>query len=168
MKKQTNDADDAVNTPIVPEEDMEQVTDKEHGAAEAMVWKNKYLRALADYENLERRTENQTADIYKRANKKILLKLIDILDVIDQAEVFVKDPGLKLVKDEFQKLLANEGVKQMDLVGKTYDPYVAEVIEMVAGNKPDTISEVVKNGYTLYDEVLRHAQVKVVTKQASS
>lgn len=128
---------------------------------ESMIWKNKYLRALADYENLEKRTENQTADIYKRANKKILLKLIDILDVINQAEVFVKDPGLKLVKDEFQKLLASEGVKRMELEGKEYDPYVAEVIEMVAGKKPNMVTEVVRNGYTLHDEVLRHAQVKV-------
>ncbi len=162
MKKHTND---------VPEEDVmlkqdqhdntvdEQVV--ERVADESMIWKNKYLRALADYENLERRTENQTADINKRANKKILLKLIDILDVINQAEVFVKDPGLKLVKDEFQKLLASEGVKQMDLVGKEYDPYTAEVIEMVAGKKPNMVAEVVRNGYTLHDEVLRHAQVKV-------
>ncbi len=161
MKKQQNNVNDAVNPPITPDEEVEQTTAAQNVEDEAMVWKNKYLRALADYENLERRTENQTADIYKRANKKILLKLIDILDVIDQAEVFVKDAGLKLVKDEFSKLLANEGVKQMDLAGKPYDPYVAEVIEMVAGDKPDTVSEVVKNGYTLYDEVLRHAQVKV-------
>ncbi len=160
MKKQqqTNDA---------PEEDemLQQVqhdnTVDEHDTDESMIWKNKYLRALADYENLEKRTENQTTDIYKRANKKILLKLIDILDVINQAEVFVKDAGLKLVKDEFEKLLAGEGVKRMELEGKEYDPYVAEVIEMVAGGNSNTVSEVVKNGYTLHDEVLRHAQVRV-------
>lgn len=158
MKKQTNDAP---ITPDEPEVVVESVED------ESMIWKNKYLRALADYENLEKRTENQTTDIYKRANKKILLKLLDILDVIDQAEVFVKDPGLKLVKDEFGKLLTGEGVKRMELVGKEYDPYVAEVIEMVAGNKPNTVSEVVKNGYMLHDEVLRHAQVKVTTQSSS-
>lgn len=141
--------------------DLQEEKVEEHDTDESTIWKNKYLRALADYENLEKRTENQTTDIYKRANKKILLKLIDILDVINQAEVFVKDPGLKLVKDEFEKLLAGEGVKRMELEGKEYDPYVAEVIEMVAGDKPNTVSEVVKNGYTLHDEVLRHAQVKV-------
>ncbi len=158
MKKHSNNIKTAVDDQIV-DETSEVVVDQTNNDVE--LWKGKYLRALADYQNLERRTESQTADIYKRANKKIVLKLLDIVDVLDQAEIFVKDAGLKLVKDEFEKLLVSEGVERMDLVGTPYDPYTAEVIEVVEGDKPETVSEIVKNGYMLHGEVLRVAQVKV-------
>lgn len=124
-------------------------------------WEQKYLRVLADYQNLEKRTESQKSDVIKRANKRILLRLLDIVDVLQQAEVFVTDNGLRLVKDEFEKMLASEGVERMELVGTKFDPYVAECIEVVPGKDAETIVEVIKNGYKLHGEVLRPAQVRV-------
>ena len=124
-------------------------------------WKNNYLRALADYNNLEKRNESQTIDIFKRANKNILLKLLDLYDILEQAEVFVKDDGLKLVKESFERLLASEGVTKMELLNTKFDPYHAECIEVVPGEKPEIIYEIVKNGYKLHGEILRIAQVKV-------
>lgn len=128
-------------------------------------YKNKYLRALADYNNLERRTAEQIENYQKRARKNLLSKFLDILDTLYQAEVFVKDPGLAMVKDNFIKLLKSEGVEELDLQGKEYDPYVAEAIDAVIDEKNDNkVVEIVSRGYKIGDEVIRVAKVKVGKK----
>ncbi len=137
---------------------------KETAKEEVEEWKNKHLRALADYHNLEKRTEQQTIQQRKEAVRKLLLKFLNVLDNLERAEVFIKDTGLKLVKDEFLRILKEEGVEEMDLLKKPYDPYLAECIEVVAGNEDDIVSKIVKKGYKLNNEVLRTAQVKVTKK----
>ena len=70
-------------------------------------WESKYLRALADYHNLEKRVALQMQDFKKGANKELILKFLDILDSLDRAEIFIKDPGLSLIKADFAKILKN-------------------------------------------------------------
>lgn len=127
-------------------------------------WKNKYLRALADYHNLEKRCELEFVNQKKQANKNILIKLIAVIDNIDRAEVFVNDAGLRLVKEEFIKILNEEGLKEIDVINKKFDPYTAECIEVVPDEQDDIVLEVVRKGYMLNDSVLRVAQVKVGKK----
>src|SRR3989338_762622 len=112
-------------------------------------WKEKYLRALADYHNLEKRTSQQISQAVNQANQRLLLQLIDLLDDIEQAEVFINDQGLNLVKNKLEKILADEGVKPIELINKEYDPAVAECIEIVNDNDNNIIKEVVKKGYQL-------------------
>ncbi len=127
-------------------------------------FKNKYLRALADYQNLDRRMRDERVEIRKSAEANVILELLPFLDVLNQAEVFIKDQGLKMVKDKFVQQLADMGVKTMDLLNKEYDPYTAEAIEVVEGEKENMVVEIVRNGYMLYDKILRPAQVKVSKK----
>lgn len=127
-------------------------------------FKNKYLRALADYQNLDRRMRDERVEIRKSAEANVILELLPFLDVLNQAEVFIKDQGLKMVKDKFVSQLADMGVKTMDLMNKEYDPYTAEAIEVVEGEKDNIVVEIVRNGYMLYDKILRPAQVKVSKK----
>lgn len=127
-------------------------------------WKDKYLRALADYHNLEKRIDSQVELHIKTTKKRLLLKFLDILDNIQRAEIFIKDQGLQLIISEFHKMLVSENVVEMDLLNKLYDPHFAECIEVVAGEKDNMVVEVVRKGYLLHDEVLREAQVKVTKK----
>jgi molecular chaperone GrpE len=132
---------------------------------EAEEYKNKYLRALADYTNLERRTYDQIEKSQMRARKNLLSKFIDILDTLYQAEVFVKDAGLVMVKDNFLKMLKSEGIEEMDLKGKEYDPYLAEAIDVVEDEKNDNkVIDVISRGYKLGDEIIRVAKVRVGKK----
>lgn len=130
-------------------------------------WKNKYLRALADYQNLEKRTINQIADFQKKANKNLWLKFLEILDLIEKAEIFIKDPGLKMVKEKFLTIMKEEKVEELDLLGKPYDPYLAECVEVVKGKNDNIIIEVVRKGYRLNKEIIRVARVKVEKKVIS-
>ncbi len=127
-------------------------------------YKNKYLRTLADYHNLEKRISQQFDDIQKRANKNLILKFLEVLDNLEKAEIFVKDEGLKIIKDSFVKILKTEGVEEMDLKNKEYDPFLAECIEVVSGEDDNRIVEVLKKGYKIKGDVLRIAQVKVSQK----
>ena len=54
-------------------------------------FKNKYLRALADYQNLEKRVSEERFELMKIGNKNLLIKIIPFLDNLEKAEVFVRD-----------------------------------------------------------------------------
>ena len=126
--------------------------------------KNKYLRALADYQNYEKRVSEERVVLRQNANKELLLKLVMILDDLEKAQPFVKDEGLQLIKEKFVKLLKDEGVEEMQVVGKQYDPHLAEAIEVVEGDKDNLIKEVLRKGYSYNGKILRVAQVRVSKK----
>lgn len=127
-------------------------------------YKDKYMRALADYKNLQRQIEEERKVIFSVATAGIIEQLLPMLDMLYQAEVFYKDQGMKMVKDQFVKTLEEMGLKEMDLVGKKFDPHFAEVVDTVEGQEVDKVVEIVKRGYTLGDRIVRIAQVKVGNK----
>ncbi|MCS7092991.1 MAG: nucleotide exchange factor GrpE [Patescibacteria group bacterium] len=130
-------------------------------------YKNKYLRALADYQNLEKRIEEERKEITNKAKSELLLKLLPFLDNLDRAEVFFKDEGLRLVKESFLKILKELGLEEIDVLGKEFDPHFSEAVEVVNGEKDNVIVEVTRKGYKLGDKILRVAQVKVSKKVIS-
>lgn len=124
-------------------------------------YKTKYLRAIADYQNLENRARDNNQQLLLTANSGLILKLLPFLDSLDKAEVFVKDQGLKLVKDHFHKTLQECGLEEIDVLHKEFNPYTAEVIDIVEGEKDNIVEEVLRRGYKFHGKVLRVAQVKV-------
>lgn len=124
----------------------------------------KYLRALADYQNLEKRMNTSVEQARMSARKEMLMKFIDVLDSLEKAEIFVTDPGLKMVMEGFHKVLADAGVEEINIVGQEYDPYMAEAVEVVTtedAKQDNTVAEVVRKGYKLGNDIIRPAQVKV-------
>ena len=132
---------------------------------EVKLWENKYLRVLADYQNLEKRAIEQLIIQQKKANKSLILKFLDVLDDLEKGEIFIKDPGLKLIREKYIKILEGEGVAEINVLGKLFDPQVAECIAIVPGEKDNIIVEVVRKGYQLNEEVIRVARVKVEKKK---
>jgi len=130
-------------------------------------YKNKYLRALADYQNLEKRVLGKEEEAKTKEKKRLLTKILSIVDDLERAEIFLKDPGLIQIKNHFYELLKSEGVKEIVVLNKEFDPQLAEAVEMVAGEKDNFIIEVVNKGYLLDDQILRVAKVKVSKKVKS-
>ncbi len=127
-------------------------------------FKNKYLRALADYQNLEKRIIEEKKELIKIANNQLILKLLPFLDNLEKAEIFIKDTGLKMIREEFYKILAEFGLEELDVLNKSFDPNLAEAVDIVLGDDNDKVVEVVRKGYKIGDKVLRVAQVKVSKK----
>ncbi len=126
--------------------------------------KKQYLRALADYHNLEKRVREEKMEFLQIAQARVISQLFPVLDNLDQAEVFIKDPGLKMVKDSFLQSMNELGVTEIELLGKEYDPHNAEVVDVVPGDEDDMVVEVVKRGYEINKKVLRPGLVKVSKK----
>ncbi len=117
-------------------------------------------RVMADYDNFKKRTARDQMEFVKYSNKELLTKLLPVLDDLERAEAHLKDEGLSLAVKHLREVLAAEGVAKLELIGKPYDPTLAEAIETVDGPK-DQVVEVVRIGYKLNDQILRPAQVKV-------
>jgi molecular chaperone GrpE len=130
-------------------------------------YRNKYLRALADYQNLEKRVVEEKELIIKNANQNLILKLLPFLDALDKAEVFIKDQGLKIVKDNLIQVLKEVGVEEIDVLNKPFDPITSEAIDIIASDKDNIVVEVLRKGYRFQDKILRVAQVKVSKKVKS-
>ncbi len=133
-------------------------------AAQAEEYKLKYLRAIADYQNFERRIQDQRVEWTKNANKSLISKLLTFLDDLERAEVFVSDKNLIHVKSAFYKLLKNEGLEELEVLNTVYDPHTAEVINMEEGKEDNIVVAVLRKGYTFNGQILRVAQVTVSKK----
>ncbi len=131
---------------------------------ELETYKKQYLRALADYHNLENRINEERERIGKRATKAFVLKLLPFLDNLEKAEVFVKDEGLGLIKNQFSKILKDEGLEEIQILGGQFNPELAEAVDVVKGEDDNIVQDVLQKGYMLDGEVVRHAQVKVTKK----
>jgi len=127
---------------------------------------NQLKRALADYQNLEKRIAEEKSSWIKIANKDLLLRLLPGLDSLILAEKHTRDEGVKLSIRHFLDILENEGVKQMETVGKAFDPKLMEAIGTGDGESGKVLEEV-RAGYILFETVLRPAQV-IVGKSATS
>lgn len=124
-------------------------------------WKNKYLRALADYHNLERHVSQERGELKERLSAEIIHSILGVLDEVQKAERHLKDQGLTLAVQGFDAWLAHYKVKPMDVLHKQFDPHEMECVEVVESDKDNEVLEEVRPGYMIGDKVLRVAQVKV-------
>src|ERR1035437_1734120 len=136
----------------------EQVTKEEYDALKelAQQLENQYKRALADYQNLEKRIVEEKISWLKIANKNLLLKLLPGLDSLLLAEKHTQDEGVKISVKHFLDILENEGVKNIETVGKDFDPNLMDAITTGQGEDGKVLEEV-RIGYMLFDQILRPA-----------
>ncbi len=127
-------------------------------------------RLQADFDNYRKRMDARFEESRRYASEGILLKLLDIYDNLERAlDVdFERNPvgareGVAAIKQQMETLLAQEGVRRMEPLGKPFDPYYQHSVNKV--NDPDQpdgiVVEVYQHGYMLREKVLRPALVCV-------
>lgn len=121
---------------------------------------NQLKRALADYQNLEKRIAEEKAGWIKISNKDLILRLLPGIDNLLLAEKHTQDEGVKLSIKHFLDALENEGVKKIETEGRDFDPKLMEAVGTIKGEDNKVVEEV-RSGYMIYDSVLRPAQVMV-------
>jgi molecular chaperone GrpE len=126
-----------------------------------------YKRALADYQNLERRMTKDQERIRQLATATLIIQLLSILDQFETAALHLNDQGLDLVLSQLKKLLSDQGVTELNVSNAPFDPHQMECVDMVAGD-PGQVIRVVQKGYTLNDHLLRPAKVEVGQPASSS
>jgi molecular chaperone GrpE len=144
------------------QEQTEDAHDKEleELAQKVEEFETKYKRALADYQNLEKRVSEQRLDLIKGANRDLLLRLLPILDTLVLANQHVQNEGLQVSINQFFDTLKSEGAIRIETVGQDFDPATMEVIAVDEGDENKVLEEL-RAGFLLHDKLLRAAQVKV-------
>lgn len=132
-------------------------------------------RALADYQNLDKRSKEEKREWIRSASKGLLLRLLPVLDTLIMASQHSADGNLKVALLQFQEVLALEGVALIKTEGKEFNPATMECIvtEEVnpsagSGQLEGKVTGELRPGYMLYESVLRPAQVKVGKKIATN
>lgn len=130
--------------------------------------KNRYLRTLADFDNLRKRTEREKADFFRYATSAVLKDLLPILDNFDRAlEHSVADDefhkGVELIYKQLYDILYKHGMRPIDEVGVHFDPNIHEAVvrEEDPSVPSHTVTAILQKGYFLHDRLLRPALAKV-------
>ena len=121
---------------------------------------NARLRALADYQNLQRRSQADRANWSKLATQDVMASLLVPLEHLLMASQQLRDPGLAMVVTQLFDQLAEHGLKKIDVLGKSFN---AETMEAIAGSNPTgkKVSAVMQNGYTLNGVLIQPAKVTI-------
>ena len=126
--------------------------------------KSQLLRALADYQNLQRRMVDDISSARTNSIKPFLSVLDDLQRVKNSvADEELESPwvqGLILGVQKFEHTLDSLGIRTFGEVGDIFDPKAHEAISLVSG--PDgKILELIAVGYTSQGKLLRPAIVVV-------
>lgn len=118
-------------------------------------------RALADYQNLERRIEEERRVLGELSSVILIEKFLPVLDNLENAQKHLNDQGLDLVIKQFKDILASEGLEEVESEGVEFNPHLHEAVETEEGQVDNKIMKVVTKGYKIRDRVIRPAKVIV-------
>ena len=131
----------------------------------------KWKRALADYQNLEKRKEQEILD---KVNTKTDRLIIDFLNVYENfvraKDVYVNKEisveGLDIIIKNMESILSEYEVKRIDTVGKIFDPNLHEAVSTVNDQNLDdnTITKEIAKGYISQNRVIKASKVIVSKK----
>lgn len=128
---------------------------------------DKYLRLYAEYDNFRRRSAKERENIYFDAKSDTLKNILPILDNMERATAFTEADkileGMNLILKGFNEIFSKMDVKEIEALGKTFDPNVHYAVMHVEDENfgENEVVEVLQKGYICGDKVIRYAMVKV-------
>lgn len=157
--------------------DAEQDRQAEQGDAVELLQKqlsdtqNDYLRLRAEWDNYRKRSKVELEATKQYALQTVITSLLPVIDNFERAlliktttkETETLLQGMVMVQKQLIGILEAEGVKEIQAVGKQFDPYFHQAVaqEKVENKAENEILEVLQKGYTLKERVIRPAMVKV-------
>lgn len=125
-------------------------------------------RLMAEFENFKKRSSKERENLYGSLVADIMSSLLPILDNLEKAvEVKTNDDnykqGIELVLKQFKEVLKQNGVTEIESVGKTFNPELHEAITSITDDNLgiQEIKEEYRKGYMIGDKVIRHSLVVV-------
>jgi len=132
---------------------------------------DRYLRALAEVENVKRRAQRERDEYLRYANESLIRDLLPVLDNFDRAldaarqrgEAASMIAGIELIQRELLKVLEKFGLERYSALGATFDPARHEAVSrVISSTEPEnTVVGEPARGYLLHGRVLRPALVAV-------
>ena len=128
-------------------------------------------RTQADFVNFKRRVEEEKIELQRFANSGLILKILSVVDDYERVLLHMPDEGvdhqwlegIKLVKRNLDLLLVSEGVKRIQADHGDFDPNLHEAVLFQESDEFEEgkVLQIVREGFSLYDRVIRPAQVAV-------
>lgn len=127
-----------------------------------------YEELAAEYRNYRRRTTQALERSEQEATRKAVLNFLPLYDDLERA---LRQPcqdaayfrGVELMMQKLLSILASMNVRPMDSLHRCFNPDYHEAVEHVtdAQYREEEIIEVLQTGFTMDEEVIRHAKVIV-------
>lgn len=153
-------------------EQQEQQEFQEPSSEEVIaVWRDKYMRLQAEFDNYRKRTLREKMDLISTAGADVLKSMLTVLDDMHRAVTASEKSedlgslreGERLVLQKFEEALRQKKVVEIEALNKEFNPDFHEAVARFAAGdeKKGLVIDVVQRGYMLDDKVLRYAKVVV-------
>lgn len=167
------EADENLDDSVVVEENaLEAIKTLKEKLKKAVAEKQEYLnnwqRDKADFINARKRDQEAQKDFARFSNENLISELIPVLDSFNMAmgnkEVWEKADknwrvGVEYIANQLKKTLEDFGLKEIDPLGKPFDPMRDEAIE--DGKESNIVTTVIQKGYELNGKVLKAPRVRI-------
>ena len=129
---------------------------------------DRYKRLYAEFENYKKRNMKEKETLRNMLVSDIMMSILPIIDNLEKAvSTGTKDTayeeGIKMVLKQLKDVLTYNGVKEIETVGKPFDPELHEAVSHVTDEKlgKNIIKEEYRKGYIIGTKVIRHSMVIV-------
>ena len=145
---------------------------------EGLAYKDKYVRLLAEFDNMRKRHERERSDLIKYAHEEVIVECLKLYDDLERSLLAFKSKegtdanlikGLEMVYNNMKEMMGKYEVKPIESVGKPFDPNTQEVLMQQETTEflDGIVTEELEKGYTLDGKVVRTSKVKVAKNISS-
>jgi len=138
---------------------------------EIAVWKDKYLRLQAEFDNFRKRTIKEKMELVERGSEGAWKSILPILDDMERAvaasnksdDIEALRQGEDLVMKKFESVLRSAGIEAIECIDKPFNEEEQEAVARFAAGdeKRGLVIDCVQRGYKIGEHVLRYAKVVV-------
>lgn len=132
--------------------------------------KERYIRLFAEFENYKKRTLKEKSEFFQYANQDMMTSMLGILDDFERAlKEIAKNgneedlKGVELIYQKMRSKLFEKGLQEIEVkIGDNFNVDLHEAVTQIPAPNPELkgkIVDLIENGYTLHDKVIRFAKV---------
>lgn len=166
---ETEEKTDAATATAEATAQTEEKRESDPLAEELAATKERYLRLMADFDNMRKRQVRELEERTARANERLLKEMLPVFDHFEMALSAAQEEtpfvqGVKMIADEFRKVLEQSGAEVIDAPeGTAFDPMQHEALSMFAHATiaQGCVVNQFRKGWKLGGKVVRPAQVIV-------
>ena len=173
MAEEKKKEDIEKNEEVIKEEKQEEVKEeaideKENLKEELEDLKDRHTRMLAEFDNLKKRSAKERENLYESIMADVVSSLLPVIDNLEKSvEAECKDEeykkGIELVLKQFKDVLEANGVKEIESVGKPFDPSLHDAVSMIQDENlgEKIVAQEYRKGYMIGTRVIRHSMAIV-------
>ncbi len=132
---------------------------------------DKFLRTLAEMQNVKRHKDEEISRIRKYESADLIVELLNVVDDFERAimvnteneEIKKFLDGFEMIYASLKNILTSKNVEEIKCLNEEYNPELAQAVltEKKEGLNPGVVTDVLQKGYIYNDKVIRPAMVKV-------